>query len=77
MQIKVLIFGSLIDVVGMQEILLTDVTDSADLEQKLINNHPAMKEQKYAISINHEIIKRETALQENDEVAIIPPFQGG
>ena len=77
MQIKVLFFGSLIDVVGKQEILLTDVADSTDLKQHLIRNYPAMKDQKFAIAVNHEIINEEINLKEDDEVAIIPPFQGG
>jgi len=77
LQIKVLFFGSLIDVVGQDEMVITEIADSIELENYLLQRYPEIKGHRYAISINQKIMEGQSNLNDMDEVAIIPPFQGG
>jgi molybdopterin synthase sulfur carrier subunit len=75
MTIKV--FGQLIDIIGNNSFEIND----ADNTDKLINNlqteYPALKDAKYKIAVNRNIIQSTTPLEQNAEVALLPPFSGG
>jgi molybdopterin converting factor subunit 1 len=79
MKLKLLFFGSLVDVTGIQKKELS--TDSL-LDVKLLNEHlhavfPLLIKHKYKIAVNQKIVDNSQTLQDGDEVAFLPPFAGG
>ena len=77
MSLKVLMFGILAEVVSENEIIISDAKNTDELVTILIEKYPKLEEIKYAISVNHKIINKNTSLNENDEIALLPPFAGG
>ena len=77
MEIKVLLFGSLTDIVGATEMIVDTENTIQSLRKKVTNKFPGMKNKIYAIAINSEITSEEKELKEGDEVAFMPPFAGG
>lgn len=77
MQVNILIFGHLVELLGASEIMLNDLQDSDNLIESLNNQYPELRKQKYAIAINKKIISYNTLLTEGSTVALLPPFSGG
>jgi len=77
MDIKIILFGQLGDVAGSNEILLKSVNNTADLQEQLKKQYPAIAASKYIIAVDKKMVQENTALQENNLVALLPPFSGG
>lgn len=75
MTIKV--FGQLCDIVGSNLFEIGDVADTDELLQQLQAEYPALKNSKYTIAVNRNLIQLNTPLQKDAEVALLPPFSGG
>jgi molybdopterin converting factor small subunit len=77
MQVNIFIFGQLTDIIAKDNLLITDISDTDKLTIHLNKLYPEIEKIKYAIAINKNIITTNTRLNENDEVALMPPFSGG
>lgn len=78
MELKLLFFGVLTDVIGVSDIEF--VMKSGNVEQlnkRLQKDFPALKNYTYKIAVNQEIITGEKKLKDGDEVSFLPPFAGG
>ena len=79
-QLKILFFGIVRDIVGENSI---DLNVSADIS--VVNMQQILKKEysgltdieNYAIAVNEEYVSEEYKLTDNDVVAIIPPVSGG
>ena len=71
------IFGQLNDIIGSNSILVNDVANTDELVNNLQLKHPQLKNVKYKIAVNRNIIQSNTALQQDAEIALLPPFSGG
>jgi MoaE-MoaD fusion protein len=81
MQVRVLFFGSLRDLMGKQVDSVT-LREGADLQELLAiftRNNPRIAEllPSLAISVNQEYANRDAKLNDNDEIALLPPVSGG
>lgn len=77
MQVQVLFFGSLTDITGCASLELAGAKDTAALQQLLIARYPALAAKKYSLAVNKVMITGNTALHQNDTVALMSPFSGG
>ncbi len=81
MTINVLIFGMAKDLMGGSQVSLKIDGDSVypeELKQILITKYPRLQEaSNFMIAVNKEYSKNETKIKDSDEVAIIPPTNGG
>ncbi len=71
------VFGQLADITGSNLFEVADVGNSDELIKQLQLKYPALKNAKYKIAVNRNIIQSNTTLQHNAEVALLPPFSGG
>jgi len=71
------IFGQLHDIVGSNSVEVENVANTDELIQQLQLKYPALKNSKYKVAVNRNIIQLNTALQQNAEIALLPPFSGG
>ena len=79
MKVKLLFFGALTDIVGMQEETI-DVDDNLDityLNLDLLSRYPSLSNFKYKIALNKVVVDKDQKLRDGDEVAFLPPFAGG
>lgn len=77
MKTEILLFGQLVELIGTARISMEGFVDSASLIAALKEKYPVLKEAKYVVAINQEIIKENSVLMENSIVALLPPFSGG
>ncbi len=81
MQVRVRLFASLRDAAGSPEARL-ELAEAATAEvawQALVLSHPALAARRasLAVAVNRAYAGFETVLQDDDEVAFIPPVSGG
>lgn len=75
MTIKV--FGQLYDIIGSNSFDMDNVESTDELIKNLQSKYPALKNAKYKIAVNRNVIQSNTALQHDAEIALLPPFSGG
>jgi MoaD family protein len=81
MRLRVQFFSQLREIVGASEVALDLPTGAtvADLLAHLYRSYPALEkwDRNLLIGAGVEFVGRDYILQPNDEVAIMPPVQGG
>jgi sulfur-carrier protein len=71
-------FGMITEVTGItEEEFECNVINVADLKELLLERYPPLKTIVYKIAVNHQLIDLNYLLNENDLVALLPPFAGG
>jgi molybdopterin converting factor small subunit len=75
-EVMVLFFGKAEVAAGRREETFT-AEDTAALRRQLLDKYPAMAGIPFRMALNKTILKEESALNKNDIIAILPPFQGG
>ena len=73
--VKIVTFGKLKEILGSDFEEKSDNTD--ELQQKLSSKFPALQTLKLRIAVNQKIISENTQLNNNDVVALMPPYSGG
>jgi molybdopterin synthase catalytic subunit len=81
MQVRVLFFGVLKDIVGRSEDVLETASDAtlASVFESYAERFATLREKRPSILFarNREFSRPETTLQEGDEIAFLPPVSGG
>ena len=77
MQVKVMIFGVLSDVIGTNMLAIQDIENVSDMKNKLVSNYPNLKDYTYRMAVNQKMVNDNHRLLDNDTVAVMPPFAGG
>ncbi|MBW6483098.1 MAG: MoaD/ThiS family protein [Vicingaceae bacterium] len=73
-------FGMIAEKTAITKEMLNAGNDSLsveDLNKLLCNKYPALKEINYKIAVNQTLADDFLLLNENDEIALLPPFAGG
>jgi molybdopterin converting factor small subunit len=76
MQIKLIIFGQLADILG-ESLVLENIADTDSLTAALNKKHPALVNATYVIAVNKKIVTGNSVLTDDSTVALLPPFSGG
>ncbi len=77
MNVKIILFGQLSDIAGGDSLVLEEVTDTNELQQRLLQQYPALAASKYIIAVDKKLVQENTRLHENNSIALLPPFSGG
>lgn len=79
MKIEVHYFGMIAEYTNCdRETVELNEGDTVDsLQAYLHNKYSGLKKQTYQLAVNQTIDKSNTSLQQDDEVAVLPPFAGG
>lgn len=77
MKIQVRLFGSLVDLTGKSNIMVSDCKDTDSLKEKLIGEYPRLKNCEFVISVDKKVVKNNVVLERGTEIAFLPPFAGG
>lgn len=70
-------FGIVAEKTGTGNLTIPFVDDTDKLFSLLLEKHPQLEGVKFAIAVNRQIVHQSTSLNQNDEVALLPPFSGG
>ncbi|WP_395625573.1 MoaD/ThiS family protein [Daejeonella sp.] len=77
MQVEVLLFGQLADIVGTNKFHLQNIPDTDTLGKKLHEMYPALAKLSYSIAVNKKTIHENTIFDGDADIALLPPFSGG
>lgn len=77
MGIKVLFFGSITDITLVAELPWDVCVDTHTLENELMDRFPALRNKKYFLALNQQVMHENASLKPGDTVAIMPPYSGG
>ncbi len=77
MEVKVMLFGQLVDITGTGTLMVKNVRDTNGVVQYLEGLYPSLKGSVYVVAVDKEIIQSNTGLENNMTVALLPPFAGG
>ncbi len=75
MEIKLIAFGKISEITGKE--LQFESADLFSLRLGLIEKFPELAELKFVFAVNTKLIQGNTTLQQNDVVALMPPYSGG
>ena len=76
MQINIIIFGQLCDLLG-ENLVMNNVDDTDSLTSILNERYPELARSKYMMAVDKKLVKGNTLLNNNSTVALLPPFSGG
>jgi sulfur-carrier protein len=77
MQVRIMIFGQLTDIINNSTLILTDIADTNSLVNELNKLYPALADSKYIMAVNKQTVITNTILKEDSIIALLPPFSGG
>lgn len=77
MEINLLAFGQIAEITGKSTWKMTGIKDTNILIKKLEELFPVLVKMKYSIAVNKKVIQENTVLNDNDTIALLPPFSGG
>jgi sulfur-carrier protein len=75
--VKITLFGQLTDIAGTSSFVVEAVQDTDALVQAVDRRYPAMAGARYAIAVDKKAIGGNTVINENSDLAFLPPFSGG
>lgn len=77
MELDIISFGKIAEVMNSQRLQVVGLSDTNELKVYLEKSYPLLTTMNYKLALNKNIIQENTALKNNDIVAIMPPFSGG
>ncbi len=76
MQVTIITFGQIAELF-CGKITLENVHDTDSLQQRLVEQYPALVNIKYAIAVDKKLVSGNVAISETSSIALLPPFSGG
>jgi molybdopterin synthase sulfur carrier subunit len=71
------IFGPLEDITGTPALNIEGIGDTLQLRHHLEESYPDLQNRKFVIAVDNRVVNGSIELNENSEVALLPPFSGG
>jgi len=70
-------FGAIADITQKKEEQFQTVDSLYELQSEIESQYPEIKTIRYSLALNQSIVKEDAELNDNDEIALLPPFAGG
>jgi molybdopterin synthase sulfur carrier subunit len=77
MQVTVLLFGYMREIVGKSQLTLQNIPNTSQLKLQLKRLYPALQDTEFLIAVDREVITGDIPLQDNYTIALLPPYAGG
>ena len=77
MEMNLLFFGQIADIMGKSAWKMAGIKDTNELIKNLEEQFPLLSTARYSIAVNKKVIQENTTINENDTIALLPPFSGG
>lgn len=76
-KISVRAFGMIAEKIGSGQIQLTGISTVEELLDSLFEKFPDLKNMKFSIAINKQLVSGNAPIPADSEIALLPPFSGG
>ncbi|HRD43543.1 MAG TPA: MoaD/ThiS family protein [Ferruginibacter sp.] len=77
MKINILSFGQVAEALKANQLLLTDMDNTDRVLSYLLTAYPQLQTMEFTLAVNKQLIHGNTALKDDDTLALLPPFSGG
>jgi molybdopterin synthase sulfur carrier subunit len=77
MEINLIAFGQIAEITGKSAWKMDGIKDTNELMKNLESQFPALSTKSFSIAVNKKVIQENTRINENDTIALLPPFSGG
>lgn len=78
MKINVQVFGMLTEVMGANTLEMETISkDSSEFAEELTQKYPQLANITCKWAVNNQMVEGKVRLNNNDNIAIFPPFSGG
>jgi len=80
MKITLKYFGIIAEIMGSESEVLNIEAKSItlkDLDEIIVNKNNLLKDHQYKFAVNESITDHNVEVNENDGIALLPPFSGG
>lgn len=77
MTVNILFFGALVEVTNTDSMTINNITDTDTAIAMLHQKFPLLCHYKFSVALNQGFINNNCALNDGDELALMPPFAGG
>jgi len=77
MELQIISFGKIAEFLSSQQLNVSEIKDTNQLKSYLENAFPQLATMKYKLAVNKVLVQENTPINNNDSVAIMPPFSGG
>ncbi|MBQ0734804.1 MoaD/ThiS family protein [Aquimarina celericrescens] len=78
MQLTIKYFGMLAEATTIsEEQLQIDTCSVSELLKKLKNQYPKLNDKDFKVAINRQLVDNQYVINNEAEVALLPPFAGG
>jgi len=76
-EIEIISFGKIAEFITPQRLILEKINDTDSLKSHLEQIFPKLRGMKYKLALNKTVLQYNEQLNQNDSVAVMPPFSGG
>jgi molybdopterin converting factor small subunit len=77
MKIKIMLFGSLQEAAGTNEIFIENAGNTETLKHAAESAYPGLKGKTYRIAVDKQVVNASVPVTGLNEIAFLPPFSGG
>lgn len=77
MEVTVIFYGQLVEVMGSSSLKIIDAEDTDTVIEKLKLIQPLFKNLSFVVAANKKVIQKNTLLENDCEIVLLPPFAGG
>lgn len=77
MEIQIIAFGKISDIITDQNLELSGINDTDELKVYLENRFSALSGVKYKLALNKKIVQSKQELTDQDTLVLMSPFSGG
>ena len=77
MQVTIISFGPLKEILGNEPLLLSDVHDTEEVVYEMNRRFPELADKVFILAVDRQIVREKTKLEHQCTVALLPPFSGG
>ena len=77
MQVTIISFGPLKEILGNEPLLLSDVHDTEEVVYEMNRRFPELADKVFILAVDRQIVRGKTKLEHPCTVALLPPFSGG
>lgn len=77
MEIQIISFGKISEFITNQKIQIAGISNTDELKSYLETSFPLLGNMKYKLSLNKDIVQKNTLISNHDTIGIMPPFSGG
>jgi molybdopterin synthase sulfur carrier subunit len=76
-KISIKLFGNLSELINAHEIVIDFKPTFFELKAELYLQFPMLEKQEFVFAINQKITHENSIINQNAEIALLPPFSGG